>query len=194
MKVIVLYSTIFFLLLFFYDNIPKLFSININQILITFTEVLFFSLFFYFIISNKFLKRVILITIPLFLTFQVLHRIFSERVVFDAIPSGAEAIIILSYTVYFFYEELNRSPEKSFYNNYLFWISLGIMLYLAGTFFFFILANSMPLEQAKEFWFITYLIETLKNILMIIALILYLKSEKNPITEKNKSPFLDFTP
>jgi hypothetical protein len=67
----------------------------------------------------------------------------------------------------------------------MFWISIGIFFYLAGSFFFNILANQLPKEIMK-IWFYTYLFDIIKNILIAIALVLY-KQKK----EKKSIPYLD---
>ena len=51
----------------------------------------------------------------------------------------------------------------------------------------------MPAEQVNEFWFFTYVIETLKNILITIAIIMCLRAKNKEPLEK-KQPNLDFTP
>lgn len=164
-----------------------------HQITTTFTEFLFFSLFFFFIIKNKILRRLILAIIPLFLVFQILYSVYGPEVRFDAVPSGVEAILVFSYIILFFFEEMNQVNTKQFfYQNYSFWICFGIMFYLAGTFFFFIMANAGTLKQVKEYWFVTYIIEIIKNLLLAYAVYVYAHNHRH-VNAKKELPNLDFT-
>ena len=144
-------------------------------------------------VSQKGFKKIILLVIPLFLTFQVLHNLYSKKVRFDAIPSGIEAILLLAFILYYFYEDLMKSVKQSLLDRYEFWVCIGIMIYLAGTFFFYILANTMSRENVDQYWFITYIIEVIKNVLIAIGLLLYLvRFDKSP-QKKKDVPNLDFT-
>lgn len=135
----------------------------------------------------------ILSIIPLFLTFQILYSVYGPEVRFDAVPSGVEAILIFGYIIVYFFEEMNQVNTKIFfYQNYSFWICFGIMFYLAGTFFFFIMANSGTLKQVKEYWFITYIIEMIKNLLITYAVFVFAQNHKH-LNAKKELPNLDFT-
>lgn len=191
-RIIFFYCASLFTVLLAYDFIP-LDLVWMHQITITFLEFLFFSLFFFFSLKNKILKKIILAIIPLFLCFQILYSIYGPVVRFDAVPSGIEAILILAYIIFFFFEEMSHVNTKLFfYQNFSFWICFGIMFYLAGTFFFFIMANSGTMKQVKEYWFLTYIIEIIKNLLITYAVFVFAQTYRH-LTSKKELPNLDFT-
>lgn len=172
-----LYCSCLFLILFSYDYVPEKFR-SFHQIAVTFLEFLFFSLLFrQFISSNKF-KKIILIVIPVFFVTQLLHMYLNPKSRFDAIPSGIEAVILLMYTLVYIYQQMDPANKKNIFSQFEFWICLGIMVYLAGTFFFYILANNMPIAQVKSYWFITYLIEIVKNVLFTTSMLILVLNTK----------------
>jgi hypothetical protein len=102
---------------------------------------------------------------------------------------------LFTQILFLFYEQFQR-PTQPFYVTPSFWFTIGILIYLSGTFFFNILASSKDFRPVlQEYWFITYILETLKNIVFAIAIILYAKNAHTGNLEKDnkKLPFLDIT-
>lgn len=58
------------------------------------------------------------------------------------------------------------------YSRYPFWIVLGMMLYLAGSFFIYIYASQLPPKELGKYWVFTNIFSILKNIFFTIAIIL----------------------
>jgi hypothetical protein len=105
--------------------------------------------------------------------------------VLDSIPVGVETILIFLYIFYFLYQEFKKENQLLIKNS-MFWISMGIFFYLAGSFFFNILANHMSKAEIDEYWYYTYLFDIVKNILIAIGLFVYKqKNRTEPL------PFLD---
>jgi len=119
-----------------------------------------------------------------FIIFQIIFTFTTGLNVLDSIPVGIETILVFVYIFYFFYQEFKKENQLLI-RNPMFWISIGIFFYLAGSFFFNILANQLPKEIMK-IWFYTYLFDIIKNIFIAIALVLY-KQKK----EKKSVPYLD---
>ena len=68
----------------------------------------------------------------------------------------------------------------------MFWISIGIFFYLAGSFFFNILANHMSKEELKQYWYYSFLFDIIKNGLIAVGLSVH--------RQKNRTesiPYLD---
>jgi hypothetical protein len=65
------------------------------------------------------------------------------------------------------------------------------MIYLGVSMFIYLLANHITFEQYSEFWFLTYIAETIKNILFSVAIVVYAKNNKLKSNKKN-IPYLDF--
>jgi hypothetical protein len=122
--------------------------------------------------------------------FQIFFYFTAHYHVLDSIPIGIETILIILYIFCLFYEQFQRPDVVSLYYNYWFWFILGILFYLSSTFFFNILANTEK-KTAEEYWFLTYIIETIKNIFFAVGMVAFAKQT----SDKSKTvyvPNLDF--
>ena len=97
----------------------------------------------------------------------------------DTIPIGVETILLFIYIFIFFYDTLRSTKQVDIYNNFGFWIAVGILLYLGVSFFFYILANDMLIDEIDQYWVVTFIAEMIKNIMFCIAIIMYLPKKKN---------------
>lgn len=127
----------------------------------------------------------------LFVSFQLIYLLVSKPGRIDSVPVAVETILVFIYIVIYFqqYFILNKS---SIYNDYSFYLISGLLIYLAGNFFFNILANQMSKQQWENYWHLTYIPEVIKNLLLTVSIILFhkqLKSEKK--TRITNVPFLD---
>jgi hypothetical protein len=108
----------------------------------------------------------------------------------DSIPIGIETILIFVYTIYYLYE-LFKNPEVQFINRtFSFWFVLGIVVYLSGSFFFYILANHVPIEELSKYWPLTYVFDIVKNIFFAIGIYIYAKQFSKKKNQKS-IPYLD---
>jgi len=74
--------------------------------------------------------------------------------------------------------------------DYRFWIILGILLYLSGSFFIYILADQIGAEELRRMWILTFLFYIVKGIFFAISILIYKRqSPKN--NTGNKIPYLD---
>lgn len=51
----------------------------------------------------------------------------------------------------------------------MFWIILGFLVYLAGSFFIYTFADNLDKNDRVKFWFIPFIFNTIKNIFFTIA-------------------------
>ncbi len=156
-------------------------------------EYCFFAIFLFFAIQSKKLRTAIVLLSIGFIIFQIIYFFTGSFVRLDSIPVGVETILLLVFVFFLFYENF-RTPRIGFiYNHYSFWIAVGIMIYLGGSFFFNILIDHLKdSKQVRMYLKLTYIPEFIKNIFFVIAMIIY---SRNPI-EKTRStgssvPYLD---
>ena len=189
--VIAIYGIVCFCFLFFFYDIPnknrKYFSTSY-----TFFEYGIFTFIFWVNFQKDKIRPLILVSSVLFFAFQLFY-VFSGKIKkLDTVPIGIETILILIYIVCFFYSFSKRSRSHYIYNHYVFWIAVGILIYLGGSFFFFMLIENLNKEQETAFGNLTYVAEIIKNILFAFALFIYVRY---PFENKKKNfepvPFLD---
>ena len=68
---------------------------------------------------------------------------------------------------------------------------VGILIYLGGSFFFYIMANHMTKAEIIKYWDWTYVGEILKNILFSYSVYLYARERKENGINKKTIPNLD---
>jgi hypothetical protein len=197
--IISIYGILFFLLLFISESIPRNSeSVEIQKLFsssYTLLEYLFFTAFLWTSIQNKKFRKIILILSGGFVVFQIIFYFnfqIDQRNVLDTVPIGIETILLFIFIFFFFYQFIKYTLNEYVYNHPCFWIAVGILIYLGGSFFFNILANDVSSEQIDKYWFLTYIAEIIKNILFTVALVMYLRRPRE-ITKKETVPNLDFS-
>lgn len=185
------YGLVFFLILFFYYDIPSKYSKAI-QAFYTTLEYSFFTYFFYSIINNLKTRRIIILCSIVFIIFQIVYYFTSPSQRIDSIPIGIETIFILIYVFLYFNQNFKYNLAENLYEYSSFWLIVGIIIYLGFGFFFNILANNLTKEEFDKYWHYTYLTEILKNILFALVVLGFFKEKKNQSELKEKDiPNLD---
>jgi hypothetical protein len=184
---ILLYCVVLFTILKLYPLLKD--QKKLYDIIFTFLEYSFFTLFLWFIIVNKNFKKIIIGLSFCFYSFQVVYFIIDKSDRLDSIPVGVETILLFIYIIYFLYEQFKSQRNTYIYNHPGFWIAIGIMIYLGGSFFLYILVNHLDQEQIDKYVQFTYVADILKNIFLVTAICLYLRKDEK--TSEKTVPYLD---
>jgi hypothetical protein len=158
----------------------------------TLLEYSFFAFFIYLLIKNSLFRKIIVgasIAFTAFLAFYYITTTEFRSV--DSLPIGVETILILIYSFYYLFEQLNEPGQVFIYDKYPFWIIAGFMLYLGGSFFIYIFANQVDRDVLAQYWTFTFIFLILKNILFATAILIHVKQKKNPSPEKHLYPYLN---
>jgi hypothetical protein len=167
-------------------------GLEITTLLYYFTivEYLVFSTYLWSILKNRAFKY-ILITISVLFTFYCLFYILQNTFKgFDSIQTSIEAIVIITFCIIYLFEEMNQPQVTFIYSSYHFWVVIGILIYLAGTFFFFVYASNLSNDELDSFSIINHISNILKNILFSIAFVIYAKVPKIQ-NQREYQPFLN---
>lgn len=128
----------------------------------------------------------------LFTLFLVFFYLTSHFQRIDSIPIGFESIIIISFSFYFFYERIRTQLIVIIYNDYRFWILIGMILYLAGSFFIYIYGEQLDNAAWKKFRSLTLVFYILRSVFFSISIFIYKKFPINKIqTQPKEIPNLD---
>ncbi len=180
--VIITYCTYNFLTDFIYRYIPSRPSELFIYSLFTFVEYYLFTYALYIVIKNQRFKRVIIILGILFTIFLLIYDFTATQNSIDSIPIGMEAILVLIFSFYYLFERMNDTSTLFIYNHYSFWIILGMLLYLAGSFFIYIFSAQLLSEhrgsEVAHYWIFTNIFSILKNIFFAIAIIINAKQSE----------------
>jgi hypothetical protein len=158
----------------------------------TLLEYCFFAFFIYLLIKNSLFRKIIVGATLAFTAFLAVYYISTtEFRSVDSLPIGIETILILIFSFYYLFEQLNEPGQVFIYDKYPFWIIAGFMLYLGGSFFIYIFANQVDRDVLAQYWTFTFIFLILKNILFAIAILIHVKQKKNPSPEKHLYPYLN---
>jgi hypothetical protein len=120
----------------------------------------------------------------IFLSAAIYSLNYNNKFEFDSLPASTECILVILYSILYFYEQMNNPVESFIYSSKNFWIIVGFFVYLASTLFLFIVAAYMSIADMEKFWFINFIANISKNILFAIAF--SLPSGKKPIQPVKK--------
>lgn len=166
-------------------------QISILYTLYTLVEYSFFAWFLWLQVKNKILKKGILLSIIAFAVFSFAYLSYAKYTSIDTVQIGVETILILIFSFFYLYEQMNNPTTLFIYNKYAFWIISGIMIYLAGSLFIYIFTYQVDTNVLQQYWLLTNVFTIVRNILVIIAILIYVKQQKNPNPEKHWYPYLN---
>lgn len=151
------------------NKFPTLTFVTLS--LFTILEFTLFSLFFFWVIKNKYLKKILLISSLSFLLFAISYflRGIGAKSQFDSLSASIESILIICYCIIFFFDQLNTTEVTVIYESPKFWVVTGFLIYMAGGLFLFIYAESFTKEQKNYYWNINAIINILKNIFIAVT-------------------------
>jgi hypothetical protein len=145
----------------------------ISGIIATLLEYALFSMVIWYSIKSLLIKKLILVISLAFFVFIIIHSITTEIKSFDSIPIGIETILILLYSFYYLYEQMNNIENLFIYSQYQFWIIVGFMIYLSGSFFIYIFANQVDSQTITRYWFLTNVFFVLMTISFFFSVYIF---------------------
>lgn len=157
-------------------------SSKVGYYLYALYTIIEYCVFAYFILYNlqkKLPKKMIVYASVAFIAFNIYHTLYSKPRGLDSVPIAIETILIFLYCFYYLYVQMSEIEEIFIYNTYQFWIIIGIMVYLGGSFFIYISANVAPSKTLHQFWFLTYVFYIVKNIFFAIGIFYLGQKSKN---------------
>ena len=188
------YGILFFVLLFLINPWNRLIPapyLKIYQTFYTFSEYLFFTYILFQSIIIKQMRIIILIFSFLFICFLAYDYLNNRPGRLDSIAVGVETILIFIYISFFFYQTFKSVNDEYIFSQANFWLSLGILIYLGGTFFFNILVNHIDETQTAKYWFLTYIADTIKNLFFCVSIIVYARNRHKQKSQPKSVPYLD---
>jgi len=158
----------------------------------TILEFSFFSLFIFVIIPDSVVKQIIPYLWLSFIIFYFIDLVFVNKGRgFDSIAMGIECILVLSMCISYLFLILRKSNNLFIYSTFEFWVVITFLIYFSGTFFLYILVESMKdnLAFRKQYFIINISFNLLKNLLLSIAMTMKLSNTVKQ--QKNTLPDLD---
>jgi hypothetical protein len=152
----------------------------------TVAEYLFFISFFSLTIQNKTAKNILFFVSILFIAICGFNYLFNKSSIFDAIPAVTESIIIISYCIYYLFEQI-KTPQLLFiYTSKNFWVVITFLIYVSITFFLFAYSATLSDQEINDYWFINLYSNIIKNILFAVALAIPAHQQNNNTFESQQ--------
>jgi len=189
--IIFLYSlfaiSTFVLYLFKEDNLTIHFYLLIYLI-----EFISFCLVIFFFLEFKNFKLIILL-LAFFLSISFIVYISTTKSdPYDPILIGSKGIFLILFSFLFFYERIQSISPTKFSTDFRFWGVFGILIYIAGSFLFFVFFTSYK-NQLIKFAPLIYTFYALKSIFFAYSMISYIKyNDQNKNSVISNIPNLDF--
>ena len=130
------------------------------------------------ILISSGLKKVVLISIPLFAALTIIVQFVIFPKAFNSWPLIIESLLLISFFVIFFYEKMKTVNTYPLSQSTIFWICVGFFIYFAGNFFFILFITYSKNKEFVSNQRIVYGIVTIsKNIILSLA---FLANEPTP--------------
>lgn len=172
-------SGLILFLIFYVKN--GTYNLSIVNIFLLF-EYLSFSIFFFYLLDNKLVKKIILISIPLFFIFTIYTFLRSKLNTYNPQPFMVEFLAFMIVILFYFYEKMLKVSVVPIYKTISFWICVAFFIYFTGSFFYFLLANSSKdsvfVRQMKQ---IFSSVSIVKDIILCLAWFAHEPTGKEPI-------------
>lgn len=141
--------------------------------LFTAIEYGLFSAFLYMNLKSKKLRTFVVAAAPLFYGL-VIYFFFHHNQTndFDAIPASLESMLVIIFCVCFFFEQIMDMEVSFIYSSKTFWIVVALLVYMSAVFFLFISSEFFTTEERKAYWFINFISNIIKHILLASAFIM----------------------
>jgi len=191
-SILAIYLIVFFTLNFYFKETKLLLGRSNYYFAYTLLEYLSLSGLLWLCVRGRRIRIYIAILSAMFVIFLIFFYASVKMARVDSVPIGIESILLMTYIVFYFFNEFKTITNENVYDRPTFWIAIGVFIYIGATFFLNILGNSLAKEDFNKYYYYSYFGDILKNIFFAIAIIFFAKSgpkeKKNIIT---KVPYLD---
>ena len=150
---------------------------------LTVIEYSLFSFFLYQSYKEKIFKVILVICSLLFYVIAVINILEKKSNSFDSLSASLEASLLILFSIFFLYEQINDPTIFYVYTTKKFWIIIAFLLYFSSILFLFIYAVTFTSQQFNSYWRINNILDTLKNLLFTIAFAMKKNKQHEPSLE-----------
>lgn len=135
----------------------------------TLIEYSIFTYVLYSVIDNRIFRTIIISCSVFFFAFAIYYFLTDKNNTFDSLPASIESILIVAYSIFYLFDQMNKPQVIFIYQEPNFWFVVAFIIYFSGTLFLFIQAKNLTMEVRDNFWKINLFSNIIKNILFAIA-------------------------
>lgn len=151
--------------------------------LYTFGEFVLISLFYFYLFKRKNIaRRFLLLLIPVVSILIILNSIYLQSIFgFNSYAKTMVQLIIISYSLYYFFKQPANILEEQINNRPLLLINTAILIYYSGSLFVFMFSDFLYKYGEglpKGFWMFNIILNLIFQLLILVALWMVLKNKK----------------
>ncbi len=137
-------------------------------------EFLLITSFFKQVYNSERFKGFITIIRPVFIIFWLVNSLISSAEVFNSLTITVESLIILFFSILYFYDQMQFPKHAFIYTQPAFWGVIGFFIFTAGTFFVFLYRqSSIGIDGfIDQYIFIHVALLITRNIFFLIAMLI----------------------
>ncbi len=178
---------------FYLHQIHKDNLVNFLFAFFTVAEFSFFCLFFYYVLPKANPKKFIFPIWLCFIIFSLIDFFFMNKMEgFDSFTSGIQTLFIIGLCIYYLVIQIKGKTDLYIYSTSNFWIIITFLISLSGTFFLYILLETMIHDQVfiNTYTIINSIFNLLKNVLLSMAMMM--KSDQTKPELKKNYDWIDY--
>lgn len=129
--------------------------------------------FYYHVLVNKSVKKILLILIAALFSFWIYQFVIRGESVFFIHFVLLETIAILFFSIHYYYQQLAKVSSAFIYLVPQFWVVTAYFVYIAGTFFLILYLPSLTEQERSKYLIVSYIFTIIRTILLTIAMLMH---------------------
>jgi hypothetical protein len=155
-------------------------TVKLSNILLLVELSLIFFIFYLILKDNTLWSKLTVAAIILTIIFWVYQNIVLDKIdTYGGFYTGGMTLIIIVFSLAFFYHQLNKPENLFVYSFSAFWMVIAILLYKASTFFLFLYTNSLTQIEKANFYLFNSFFYLLQNLLFAISFLIPDKNKRS---------------
>jgi hypothetical protein len=151
-------------------------------------EYLLIALFLFNILESGKAKTGLLISLPIFLIYNIYDFVRNDNLSFSNDTTLLEFVIFIVLIIFYLFEKMKVNQQTPAYSSINFWLNVGLFVYFTGNFFYILLVENSAnatIAVKNQLIIIYCIITILKNLILSFAFV------KNDIEDsfKNNNKF-----
>jgi len=174
-----------------YESIRYNSVLYLNFNLFSIVECILLAVYIHGVIRNKIFRVIIWVTLLLFVPYFIYNMLGPFRNNYDSPSTSIESILLLIYSIFYFFEQITNPNHIFFYSITEFWVIVAILLYFSGTFFTGLYAFGQLKSNTgfdTEYQVIVTSSDILKSLLLGVAMMVKGDTESNNIPKTGYRP------
>ena len=151
----------------FFEQNNSWITVSVISYIFSIIEYSLLTSLFFMLIKNSLNRYILKAGSVLFLGTAIIRLIHINNTSLNGLTTCTSALLVINYGILYFYEYLKTDMMEPIDNRPEFWIVTACQFYFSANFFFFI----NPDKHLIHTWMIVSIINLLKNVLFITALL-----------------------